>query len=402
MKVLQVIGTLDPKYGGPVEVLRQLTVEFYKIGHRSDTVTLDDPNATWLSDFPGEISALGPSQGKYRYNSLIVPWLMNHGAYYDAVIVHGIWQYHSFAVKKAARRIGLPYFIYVHGALDPWFKREYPLKHLKKMLYWAWAEYRVVRNANAILFTCEEERMLAHRTFQLSKVDEELAGIGIVAPTGDADAEREAFFVLNPALRGRRLFLFMSRIHKKKGLDLLIKAFAEVIDRDPLLHLVIAGPDQDGWQSELSELIADLGISEQVTWTGMLSGEARWGAYQAAEVFCLSSHSENFGIVVAEALARRLPVLISDKVNIWREVEADGAGLIAPDTLDGAVSLLSRWIDLSDFDRTEMADRAQECFTSRFDVKQSAGKLIELLERRIRNESKSSVKTILYGDESDS
>ena len=91
--------------------------------------------------------------------------------------------------------------------------------------------------------------------------------------------------------------------------------------KDPCLQLVIAGPDQIGWQADLQQMALTLGIADRITWTGMLSGKLKWGAYRCAELFCLPSHQENFGIVVAEALACGLPVAIADPVNISGEIK---------------------------------------------------------------------------------
>jgi glycosyltransferase involved in cell wall biosynthesis len=210
---------------------------------------------------------------------------------------------------------------------------------------------------------------------------------GIKAPAGNPEAERQVFLAAYPALREKRLLLFMSRLHPKKGLDLLIQAFGQVVERDPRLHLVVAGPDQEGLRAGLEARARTLGIAERITWASMLTGDARWGAYYAAEAFCLPSHSENFGMVVAEALARGLPVLISDKVNIWREIEADRAGFVAPDTLAGTVSLLKGWLQLSDTQRLEMGDRARACFAKRFEIRKAAEKLLSVIERSIGQSS---------------
>ena len=88
----------------------------------------------------------------------LLSWLRENATRYDAVIVNGIWQYHSYATWLALHRSETPYFVFTHGMLDPWFKRRHPLKHLKKWLYWPWADYRVLRDAQAVIFTCEEER----------------------------------------------------------------------------------------------------------------------------------------------------------------------------------------------------------------------------------------------------
>src|SRR5262249_23386297 len=144
-------------------------------------------------------------------------------------------------------------------------------------------------------------------------------------------------------LEGKSFILFLSRIHPKKGCDLLIKGFAEVFGADPTKLLVIAGPDQVGWKLELERLVSDSGLQGRVLWPGMLMGDAKWGAYRCCEAFALPSHQENFGIVVSEALACGKPVLISNRVNIWKEIREDGAGLVEDDTERGSSSMLEVW-----------------------------------------------------------
>jgi glycosyltransferase involved in cell wall biosynthesis len=123
------------------------------------------------------------------------------------------------------------------------------------------------------------------------------------------------------------------------------------------------------------------GVKDRITWTGMLTGDMKWGAFHAAEVFVLPSHSENFGIVVAEALACGVAVLISDKVNIWREIVQDGAGFAEPDTLDGTVALLERWLGLTADELHQMRSRAKACFEGRFDIQQATKKLVNVIEQ---------------------
>jgi glycosyltransferase involved in cell wall biosynthesis len=349
-----------------------------------EVASLDDPAAAWVAEFPGKVHALGPARLAtrwlpYYYAPQFAPWLAEHAKSYDAVIVHGIWQYHSLATWRALRRGGVPYFVFTHGMLDPWFKRTYPLKHLKKWLYWPWADYRVLRDARAVLFTCEEERLLARQSFWLYRCTEKVVGYGTTTVEGNAADQREVFLREFPALRNKRILLFLSRVHPKKGCDSLIAAFAEVAQRDPALQLVMAGPDQVGWRRELAAQAEALGIGERVTWTGMLSGETKWGAYRAAEVFVLPSHQENFGIVVAEALACGVPVLISDKVNIWREIQAADAGVVAADTLPGTKELLRAWLDTDATRRQHMRSAALECFDRNFEIRATIEKLHGLI-----------------------
>ena len=379
MKILHVISSVNPAGGGPIEGIRQLGRTLERQGHDVEIASLDSPEAPHLKQSPLRVYPLGPSHLHYGFSPRFVPWLRSNASRYNAVIVNGIWQYHSFGTWQALHGTQTPYVLFTHGMLDPWFKKEYPLKHAKKWMYWPWAEYRVLRDARAVLFTCEEERRLARESFWLYKCNEVVVSYGTAKPEGDAEAEKREFLAHYPDLQGKRLALFMGRIHPKKGCDLLIEAYAKVLGQDPDWHLVIAGPDQVGLRENLHYRAAELGIAPRITWTGMLSGTMKWGALRSAEVFVLPSHQENFGIAVAEALAAGTPTLISNKVNIWREIEADGAGIVAEDTLEGTLKLFQSYAELSEEKRTEMRSAALDCFAERFEIKKAAGTLHAVL-----------------------
>jgi len=362
-----------------MEGTRQTSLVLAQMGHHVEVASADDPASPWLRDLGLTVHALGPPRSGYCYAPRMLPWLRENAARFDAVIVNGLWQYPGLAVRRALRGTGTPYFVYTHGMLDPWFKQTYPLKHLKKALYWPWGEYRVLRDARAVLFTCEEEKLLARQSFGLYRANEVVVSYGTAGPAGDAAAQEAAFLSRHPELQGKRLLLFLGRIHVKKGCDLLVEAFARVAGADPSLRLVMAGPNQAGWGAALARRADTLGVAGRVVWPGMLTGDVKWGAFRAAEVFVLPSHQENFGIAVAEALACGLPVLISDKVNIWREIEEDGAGLVGPDTQPGADRLLQEWLTLPAAAREEMARRARQCFEGRFEIRMAADRLLEAL-----------------------
>jgi glycosyltransferase involved in cell wall biosynthesis len=381
MKLLHVVASVDPRGGGPMEGVRQRGLRLEQLGHSVEVVTLDDPAASFVQGFPLKVHAVGPVSSSYGYSAALVPWLEAHAAQYDAIVVNGLWQYHSFAAWRTLRRLRLPYFVFTHGMLDPWFKRAYPLKHLKKWLYWPWAEYRVLRDARAVLFTSDEERLQARRSFWLYRAKEEVVAYGTTAPPGNAVELREGFLAAHSALRGRRLLLFLSRIHEKKGCDLLVRAFAEVAGSEPTLHLVMAGPDQSGLVVHLKQIAADHGVEERISWPGMLRDEMKWGAFYASDAFILPSHQENFGISVAEALGCGLPVLISDKVNIWREVMAHGAGLVAADSLQGTTRLLRDYVALTPSQRDAMGSNARALFAERFTVSAMADSLLNVIAR---------------------
>lgn len=382
MRLLHLIHSADPASGGPIEGIKQIAAIGLARNIEVEILTLDPPDASYLRDFPIKVRTLGATYvGKYGYSPELVPWLRQNHRKYDCVIVNGIWQYHSYACWLALHKTDTPYVVFTHGMLDPWFRRRYPIKHLKKWLYWPWADYRVLRDAKFVLFTCEEERALAAKSFWLYRVNPFVVGYGTSAPKVDLQALRHEFFTRFPGLRNKRLAIFIGRIHPKKGCDLLIEAFHRSLARDPDWHLLIVGPDQVGWQANLERLSETLGIKDRITWAGMLRDERKWAALAASEVFVLPSHQENFGIVVAEALACGVPVLISNQVNIWREVQSENAGFVEQDSLSGTVNLLETWSRLGETERSTMRANCRLCFDRYFDIESSAGRFFELIER---------------------
>ena len=148
MKILHVIMSVNPADGGPVEGVRQLGTALTATGENQvEVVTVDGPNASFLVEFPLPVHPLGPRYTWYGYAPGLVPWLRANASRFDVVVVNGLWRYPAFATWRALHATATPYVVFTHGMLDPWFKREYPLKHLKKWLYWPWADYRVLRDA---------------------------------------------------------------------------------------------------------------------------------------------------------------------------------------------------------------------------------------------------------------
>ena len=384
MKILHIISSINPIGGGPMEGLRQVGVEKIEQGHSVSVLTLDDPAMPYIEDFPFKVHAIGPSMGGYRYNPRLVPWLEENVERYDAVVINGLWQYHGFGAWRVLHRKKVPYFVFCHGMLDPWFRYAYPLKHFKKWLYWPWADYRVLRDAKAVFFTCEEEKLLARKSFWLYRAREHVINYGTKTPPNEREALAATFYAAYPNLRDKRVLVFLSRIQEKKGCDILIKAFSKVAHIDINLHLVMAGPNQNGCQEELEKLAQRLGMSDRITWTGMLQGDMKWGAFYASEAYVLSSHQENFGIAVAEALGCGIPVLISNKVNIWREIEADGAGIINNDTVNATEETLRSWLALDGDKRHQMGLNAKRCFEKRFTAKAMADSIIAGMKKHMK------------------
>ena len=378
LHILHVIDSLSPAAGGPPEAVRQLVRAYIEAGEGIELVCLDKPGETFLNSIGCPVHALGPTfLGNYGFSPRLWRWLRSNAYRFDGIVVNGIWTFPGFAVRSVARRAKKRYGVFAHGALDPWFNRQYPLKHLKKLLYWP-LQHAVLHDARAVFFTTEIERDLAKTSFRTSQWNSLVVPIGINDPEErgeDATGQIEAFYGRLPELRGRRYLLFLGRIHGKKGCDLLIEAFARIADSVPEMALVIAGPDQEGMQSKLQRLAEKLGIGGRVLWPGLIGGDIKWGALRAADALVLPSHQENFGVAVVESLAVGRPVLTSNQVNIWPEIAGDGAGLVEEDTLDGTGRLLRRWYDLSAAERNAMALRARACFLARYALKRATANI---------------------------
>ena len=382
MRILRSTHTVNPALGGPIESITQSSAALAQRGHEVEVISLDGPDDPWVRDAPFRIHALGPGRGGYGYAPAFTPWIKEHRARFDAVIVHGIWQYSSFGVWRALAGTNTPYFVFPHGMLDPWFKRAYPLKHLKKLIYWPWAEYRVLRDAAAVLFTSEEERRLARESFALYHCREVVVNYGTAAPE-NLEQARGTFSAAHPQLQEKPFLLFLGRLHEKKGCDLLIDAFVTVQESNRDLSLVMAGPCHvEPYRRQLQSLASRAGSA--ILFPGMLTGDAKWGALSAAEAFVLPSHQENFGIAVVEALACGTPVLISNKINIWREIEADGAGFVENDDLAGTSNLLQRWLATDAETRASLRANARKCFADRFEIERATDSLLAAIEARFQ------------------
>lgn len=379
LRVLHVVPSLDPRAGGVAEAVVQLVNHMLPYGCAGEVASLDPPGAFVTDRIQGRVHRLGPGRGSYGLSLNALRWLRAHAGRYHAIVVHGIWQFHSIAARFGAGRSRTPLFVFPHGMLDPWFQHTYPLKHLKKRLYWALAERWVLRLAQAVLFTCRTELELAREPFLNRRMRLEVTGFGIAPPPDDATGGA-AFFDAYPELRGKRILLFLSRIHEKKGCDLLIEAFSQVVLRHPNARLVIAGPGDDAAIAAIERAVHASGIESQVVLTGMLTGTLKWAALRAAEVFVLPSHQENFGIAVVEAMASATPVIITDRVNIWHDVAAAGAGFVVSDTLESVTAGIARWCQaMGPAQVAQMRERALACYRSQFSIESAALKLVELI-----------------------
>jgi glycosyltransferase involved in cell wall biosynthesis len=372
LRILHVVQSVNPVGGGPIEGIRQTADCHRQFGHLVEIASLDPPGAPYLP-FPGvPVEPLRRSWADRFFPVSLLRWIRAHRHEFDAVVVNGIWDFHLLAAYVALRGTNTPFLVFPHGMLDPWFRYRYPLKHLKKWLVWPWAIYPPLRGADAVCFTCDQERLLARQSFWLYHCHEVVVNYGTKGIPDPFCDYATPFLEAHPPLAGRQRFLFLGRVAPKKGPELLLCAIAalqaEGIWDPATMVLVLAGPAQGAYASKLQRLAERLGITASLHWTGMIQGGQKWGAFQSADAFVLPSHQENFGIAVAEALSCSIPVLLTHPVNIAADIAAAGAGLVEHDTVAGITKLLRRWLALEPTARAAMATQARRCFLERYEI----------------------------------
>jgi glycosyltransferase involved in cell wall biosynthesis len=344
MRVLHVISGIDPRLGGTANLLAGLTTAQARVeGLEVAVATVfaeGENHAVPAADLRARgvsVIDVGPVTGRLRRHPGLTRMIDGAVSRSDVVHVHGLWEEIQHLAARSARRHAVPYVIAPQGMLDPWSLNQ---SRWVKKLYMLWRLRRNLNRATAIQFTAELERDL---TAPLG-----LRAPAIIEPNGIDLSEYDD---LPPRGAARRrhdvptgtMLLFLSRLHPKKGLDLLIPAFA----RADLSHdatLVIAGPpDSAEYESHLRGLVKEHDIGRRVIFTGMLYGKDRLALMADADLFVLPSYQENFGIVVAEALACGTPVLISDGINIYKEIQSAGVGGVCEPELNSVTRELKRW-----------------------------------------------------------
>ncbi|MDO6810410.1 glycosyltransferase [Zobellia galactanivorans] len=387
MKILRIIPSMNPKQGGPCQGIRNAIPELLKMGVENEVVCFDNPDDDYIGHDSFVIHCISGAKTSWRYNEKLQPWLLANFHQYDVVIVHGLWQYHTYTAIRAIRlfrknnKVSPKIYVMPHGMLDPYFQKakERKIKALRNDIYWRIFENKVINRADGLLFTCEEELLLARTTFPNYQPKKEInVGYGIQPPPSRTAEMREAFARTVPRWNGKPYLLFLSRIHPKKGVDLLIRSYLRLEkEMEGLPQLIIAGPENHEYGKEMQALAA---ASPNILFSGMLSGNAKWGAFYESEAFVLPSHQENFGIAVVEALACSKPVLISDKVNIWREIERGTGGIVEKDTEMETYSLLKQWLSLSQSQKREMEEGAYEVYRNYFTIEQAANQFLKGIE----------------------
>lgn len=352
MRVTHVVPYMHPNAGGPPVVVDRLCRRLAARGHRVRVVTTDalagdDPG--WERAFAdgGYQLDVHPAKGNgpFAYSPGLAGALRAAVADSDLVHLHTVWTYPTLRAAWACRKLGVPYVVMPHGMLDPHSVRR---KRVKKWLYAKFVEGPNLRRAAGLLCTHPEEDRLARESVSGLPRGWIVPLAADEPPAGRAELAEE-FLTRHPALRGTQIVLFLGRLHPKKGLDLLLPAFAEVARRRPDARLVLVGPGAADYVAGLRAQAAARGAADRVAFLGPLGGREKWGALAAATVFALPSYQENFAITVVEAMSVGTPVLISKRINICTDIESRQAGVISTLDIPGVVDTLLTVLGSAEF-----------------------------------------------------
>lgn len=275
-------------------------------------------------------------------------WLARHIPDFDLVHMHALFSYAALPAALFAARGGVPYVVRPLGTLNRWGMQQH--RPWLKQLSFRLIESRILKGAAAVHYTSEQERLEATKLG--------VNGHALVIPLGvDFDLLQSQpsngwLTTHAPHLADRTIFLFLSRLDPKKGLDLLLPAFAQLRDQCPETALVIAGDGETEFVTSLHQEAARLGIQNDVVWAGFLTGKEKRAALATADAFILPSYSENFGIAAVEALACGLPAILSDNVAIHREIAAAHAGLVVKCQIEALANAMHKLATNAELRRT--------------------------------------------------
>lgn len=308
----------------------------------------------------------------YTVSLSLKRWLQQHVQDYDLVHLHSLFSYSSTMAGAYARRAKVPYIVRTLGHLSRWgmTSRSRSIKQLSLSL----VEKRLLNNAALVHYTSEQERNEAHE-FGINAPSCVLPlGIELDNLHNDQVGSLTARY---PQLADRFVFLFLSRLHAKKGLDLLLSAFAELHGEHPQIALVLAGDGDEAFLQELHRTVSELKLSDTVVFTGFLDGKEKQMAFRGADIFVLPSYAENFANAVVEAMAVGLPVIVSDQVGVADAVQHAHAGLVVPCSIKELKDAMSRLL-LDAVLRLDQGCNGRALVHERFSIEATTKSLVEI------------------------
>jgi len=379
LHILQIVPSISLVYGGPSQMIRGLAAALSRQSEQTVakvTVITTDSNGD-VDEAPLDVP-LGVPVGedgyeviyfrcapfrRYKFSTDLLSWLWANAHQYDIAHIHALFSPVSTAAATVCRWRNLPYIMRPLGTLDP---ADLQKKKQIKKLYATLFERPNLAGAAAIHFTSELESKVSER-FGVETPD-------MIVPLGVALPELPERSVSQVAIREKfnipaahPIVLFMSRIDPKKGFDLLLPALERLHENNQPFHFLLCGanPQDRDYENSIREQIQSSEWAEWATLVGFVSGELKAQILSAADVFVLPSYYENFGIAVAEAMAAKIPVVVSDQVHIWPAIKEDEAGWVVQTDVESlADALLKALVD--EGERGRRGENAQRCAQERY------------------------------------
>jgi glycosyltransferase involved in cell wall biosynthesis len=384
IRALHVIPSLSLKHGGPSYAVRAIARALARVDVDVTIATTDDDGDDARLKVPmGEVVEEEGSH-VYYFRRNILPykvslglnrWLKSNVAKFDIVHVHALFSFSSTAAARAARKRGVPYIVRPLGVLNRWGLENH--RAFFKQISLRLVELPILRDAAAIHYTSEAEKLEASRISNtIASQKSAVIPLPIEVAKGNPDDFRQRF----PQVAGRKMILFLSRIDKKKGIELLLDAFAAVWRQVSDAVLVVGGNGAASYVQRLCQRAKELGIADAVIWTGHLSGAIKWGAFAAADVFVLPSYSENFGIAAAEALACGVPTVVTEGVGLADEIKSGDAGLVVEPTSTAIANALEQLLG-NESRRRDLSEKGRQLAGLRFSC-ESVGQALDSLYRK--------------------
>ena len=316
LRILHVLQQIDSDAGRSAEAVCELSLVQRQFGHTVEITVVGSSGGNAFDHLGIPIHHIDGGWGAYGYDSGFVPWMKERAGRYDCVIVHGIWDYCGLGTSRALQDSAVPYFVFTHGMLDPWFKLHQPIRHLIRWLYWPWGGYPVLRDAHAVFFLCEDERRRAREAFWLYDCHEFVVRFGTSGiPREIAGSVGGGFVEAHPLLRGKRLFTFLADHNPAEGIYTIVKAIESLFQmgvwNPESMRLVIAGNASGTTKDILRQILGKSRFDESVYLAGALREREMWCALRESEVFLRPSSYEICGKQVAKSLSAGTPVLMS-------------------------------------------------------------------------------------------
>ena len=378
IKILRIIHTLNPERGGPQNAILDSSLALSKRGFKVDIVTGDDENLNFSNLKNIKVFNKGPGIGDYGFNIKLFFWLLKNRNNYDSFIIHGIWGFYTLISRILLNN---NYFVFTHGQLDPFFSLNL-IKKIKKKIYWFLIEKQNLLSSKSLLLTTSKEKKQLNNTFvNTNGIKKKVVGYGIIKAKFNKKKATNLFFKKFPILKNKKFLLFLGRFHEKKGCDILIKAIKKLTKKNVNINILLAGPDSK-YKNKIKILSKNLELKNNIFWSDIMLGDLKWGAISASSAMVLSSHGENFGVALAEAMSCSKPVLTTSKVNIYNDILNFKAGLVSKNKVNDFAKILEEYSSFNKKQIKQLSKNSYNCFNKNFNLDSKDNMLAKFLKNQ--------------------